>query len=451
VMYCAAATVLSANEANVVETVCADDLDALSSGVFIRDPVPQRYFERQRIHRIRLLWSDAARGLADKLDLIGNDLDKHVKFYSGLIARAGQSSIIIPSKPLDYSADKYGRLIPSGSQLARYSLKYEGHYCRKRSSLYKSGFTPEYYEDAKLFLNQTGDHLKVRFDDCRYYCLNNMHVGYPVSGQVDLKYVNAVLCSRLIDWYYKAISLEQGRAGAQTDIDVLDELPIRTIDLRPPVRARDASLKNEYDEWLDTNYFDGVLSLARASLATHAALYGPAGKPELKDDPYWKEQIAHADVNFPGREDFVHDLLAMLAQRMMDLNKEKHDAIERFETDLRGQADAEVHERLEKGKQGRTLYKHESCQPYVEEGSGSTHHLHEALAWSEEAFEDLVRELAGRVPNLSDLVGVYRNYSEAYRRVTEALEKTDDLIDQIVYALYGLSAEEIAIVEESLT
>lgn len=153
----------------------------------------------------------------------------------------------------------------------------------------------------------------------------------------------------------------------------------------------------------------------------------------------------------PSRRDVVHDLLAALAQRMMDLNKEKHEIIERFETDLRGQADANIHERLGKGKQGRTLYKHASCQPYVKEGSGSTHHLHETLGWSEEAFEDLVRELVGKVANLSDLVGVYRNYSEDYRHVTEVLQKTDDLIDQIVYALYGLTDEEIAIVAEATT
>ena len=112
---------------------------------------------------------------------------------------------------------------------------------------------------------------------------------------------------------------------------------------------------------------------------------------------------------------------------------------------------AEAAEKLQKGKQARTLFKHESCQPFVEEGSHSTRHLQESLAWSEEAFEVFLRELAGRVHNLSDLLAVYGDYSDDYRGLTEALSRTDELIDQIAYALYGLTEEEIAIVEESVT
>ena len=44
---------------------------------------------------------------------------------------------------------------------------------------------------------------------------------------------------------------------------------------------------------------------------------------------------------------------------------------------------------------------------------------------------------------------MYNSYAADYREVAEALEKTDDLIDQIVYALYDLTDEEIAIAEES--
>ena len=48
---------------------------------------------------------------------------------------------------------------------------------------------------------------------------------------------------------------------------------------------------------------------------------------------------------------------------------------------------------------------------------------------------------------LSDLVGVYRAHSPAYRELVARIEATDWLIDQIVYKLYGLTEEEIAIVE----
>ena len=83
----------------------------------------------------------------------------------------------------------------------------------------------------------------------------------------------------------------------------------------------------------------------------------------------------------------------------------------------------------------------------MEEGSGATHHLPDTLAWSAQAFEDFLRELVGAVSNLTDFLEVYCRYTDQYRQVTDALEKTDNLIDQIVYALYGLTANEIALVE----
>jgi len=52
-----------------------------------------------------------------------------------------------------------------------------------------------------------------------------------------------------------------------------------------------------------------------------------------------------------------------------------------------------------------------------------------------------------KVQGLSDLVWVYRTHSPAYRELVARIEATDRLIDQIVYQLYGLTEEEMAIVE----
>ncbi len=54
---------------------------------------------------------------------------------------------------------------------------------------------------------------------------------------------------------------------------------------------------------------------------------------------------------------------------------------------------------------------------------------------------------ASSVPNLSDLVQVYRKYHPNYHEIVDRIGRTDYLIDQIFYQLYGLTEEEIAIVE----
>lgn len=77
----------------------------------------------------------------------------------------------------------------------------------------------------------------------------------------------------------------------------------------------------------------------------------------------------------------------------------------------------------------------------------STRHLDESLGWNEEAFKAFVKALAGSVGNLSDLVRVYRKHHPRYHELLDRITRTDSLIDQIVYKLYGLTEEEIAIVE----
>jgi len=69
------------------------------------------------------------------------------------------------------------------------------------------------------------------------------------------------------------------------------------------------------------------------------------------------------------------------------------------------------------------------------------------LKCSEEAFKAFVKALVRTVPNLSDLVRVDGKHHPHYYELVGRISKTDYLIDQIVYQLYGLTKDEIAIVE----
>jgi len=57
------------------------------------------------------------------------------------------------------------------------------------------------------------------------------------------------------------------------------------------------------------------------------------------------------------------------------------------------------------------------------------------------------------LPKLSDVEGGIERYMDARERAAELdekIERTDALIDEIVYELYGLTDEEIEIVEEAV-
>ena len=133
---------------------------------------------------------------------------------------------------------------------------------------------------------------------------------------------------------------------------------------------------------------------------------------------------------------------------MIAMHHQKQDRTEAFWLDLEGVTDPDTFEDLRgHGKWESSLWKAEPCRPFVAEDSGSTRHLDDSLAWNEACFKPFVKMLAGRVPNLSDLVAVYRTHHPPYDALVRRIAATDRLIDLIIYRLYGLTADEVAVVE----
>jgi hypothetical protein len=145
----------------------------------------------------------------------------------------------------------------------------------------------------------------------------------------------------------------------------------------------------------------------------------------------------------------VHDLLAHLAEQMIALHKQKQERVAAFWDALEAVTDAGTFEDLsEHGKWEASLWKDPACRPYVDQESRSTRHLDESLGWDRDCYEAFARMLAGKSSVTGPIIDVYREHHPPYKRLVERIASTDELIDQIVYRLYGLTDEEIAVVEE---
>lgn len=179
--------------------------------------------------RIVVYPDDRIRAIVEKMEDSGDILGSHLRFYSGLIGKNGKRSILIgkeyqpgPNTPIAET----GKVIESGRNLECNRLAYTGYSIRREKKLYKSGYDEIRYLEPKIFVNQTGYRLKAFYDDRGYFCLNNMHIAYPVQPEsTDLRFYAALLNSRILDVYYRVMSMEDGRALAQTDIDFLHQLP----------------------------------------------------------------------------------------------------------------------------------------------------------------------------------------------------------------------------------
>ena len=146
---------------------------------------------------------------------------------------------------------------------------------------------------------------------------------------------------------------------------------------------------------------------------------------------------------------FLQQAIALLAKTMVEMKKDRLKLVQRFWLDLEGVAGDGL-AKLQKGKWEESLHKEvAAARPFVRPDSRSTRTLEEALGWNEAAFRGFVRLLLGKVKGLADMVEVYNSYHADYAALVQRIAETDGLIDQIVYRLYGLTEEEIAIVEGS--
>ncbi len=379
--------------------------------------IPPTFFINSPLKRFRLIVSQYKRNIVEGVEQRSEVLGRYVDFYSGLIGKQGQESIQVTKVT---QGNNYGKLISSGSSLARYSLHWDGIFAPLDAKLYKSGYSPHKYLAPKIFLNQTGDHFKAYYDTDGYFCLNNMHIGSSTGTNVSLQFIAALLNSRLMDFYYKSTSLEEGRANAQTDIDVIEVLPIRRINFTLSLEQRANYLekaRNLYEYCMDKNDQQCVLGYV---------------------DHHLSQQSEESDV--------VQDLLAFLAEEMTRLTKEKRAAQCEFLDWLVTTLKVLPHK---EGHQGRDVV---TGKAKLADYPGD--YQKNELSLTTEELLDILRKNKNHLGvSLSDanlLDRIKKTYEESLQRVLplkERLTRTDRLIDQVVYRLYGLTEEEIGVVE----
>ncbi|MFX1532703.1 MAG: Eco57I restriction-modification methylase domain-containing protein [Promethearchaeota archaeon] len=227
------------------------DLEHLDKGIFQEYHLSQSYYNQTPLNRFLLFFNEEERTFFERIERATTRLADYIDIYSGCIGRYGQKSIISKnrtnkfqiweSNQLIYSDDKafekWKPILISGSEIGPYYTKKPEHWIyiepnpKKRTIYAKSGFDLPRYAQPKLFLRQTGDRLVAALDQQGLFCLNNMHIATLKRENLELEKTDlfllvAILNSEILNKYYTLLSLEQKRSLAQTDIDMLEQLPI---------------------------------------------------------------------------------------------------------------------------------------------------------------------------------------------------------------------------------
>ena len=282
--------------------------------------------------------------------------------------------------------------------------------------------------EPKLFIVRTGDEFFSVYDGQQFYASNNlfcMLMKDQEHKRYNLQYVQALLNGKFLQRYLRLyIAPRFGDLYTETKIKHLDLLPIHSISFTTTKAEREVlveDLKKKYTASMLTEF----LALVDECL------------PKDKQGNFLTDK---------GKSDVVHDILAYLAEQMIELNKKKEKEAKGFIEWLEGQLKTKPDEKLNIGVE--VLSRKTQIKDYL----GDYQKEEEPLS-----FEDLWKILEknrNRIQANLKSREFFENIEIEYERslskllpLKEKLRKTDWLIDQIVYKLYGLSQEEIRIVE----
>ena len=124
------------------------------------------------------------------------------------------------------------------------------------------------------------------------------------------------------------------------------------------------------------------------------------------------------------KSDVVHDFLAFLAQQMLDTNAEKQSKAKEFLGWL----------------EGETAGKFDDFRPRKYQ-SFWEYDFDEFYKWLRKNGEEF------KAADHTRLETEFEKYHADVVKISDDIDKTDQLIDDIVYLLYGLTEEEIEVVE----
>ncbi|RLC55398.1 MAG: hypothetical protein DRI80_17875 [Chloroflexota bacterium] len=274
----------------------------------------------------------------------------------------------------------------------------------------------------KILTRQTGDRIIAALDSARHYTGRSLHSTVVTQGEYSYLYILAILNSTFISYYYNVLAREKGRALAQVKLKNVRQLPIRRITFTTPPEERERLVGEgitEATEWIESTEGTSVDSVTFSAFS--ASVFGR-----------WLDGRLSAE---PEQSDVVHDLLAHLAEQMIEMHKQKQAEVRSFLDWLTGYTGLPVDDWALKTNL-RRYYEHD---------------------WAE--MKRVLKRNQRKLPQVNLDVDAYRNEPatkiraawetsmEALRPLLARIAATDRLIDLIVYRLYGLTEEEVAVVE----
>jgi len=125
--------------------------------------------------------------------------------------------------------DSYRKLL-RGKDINKYVTLWDGkRWIKYGDFLAEPRYSAKFDSPEKIVIRQTSDRLIATLDTNKFICMNNMHIVNTKNENYSLKFILAILNSRLMDFYYESLNPEKGEALAEVKKENVEKLIIKNV------------------------------------------------------------------------------------------------------------------------------------------------------------------------------------------------------------------------------
>jgi hypothetical protein len=344
--------------------------------------------------------TDIVELLLKKIEQNSDEISKNFEVHYGI--KTGDNEKNLAKSKI---RDNFVPCLERAAEIKRYEIKWFGQYLDYGRHL--NGYKNHNVAVPKILIQYTRKlsmkrRIVAGFDsEGKFYPLNRFSYIFSKTNNYNLYFLMALLSSKTLNYYH---------ANKFNDYDIkptyLQKHPIHRISFTTPANHRSSYLKE-------------LMEMYSSFIQN--------------DDP--QPILSCIDIRIdakPEESDVIHDFLAFLAEQVVNLNKVKNIEIKAFLSFIETEISASI-DSLDNKTLLQEYYSNEFPQ------------IVEVLVKNKNKIK------AGYNPknraNHDNLKDWYDSSIVKLKPLKVKIEATDTLIDQIVYKLYGLTKEEIQIIE----
>lgn len=141
-----------------------------------------------------------------------------------------QTKEIVKNRIYDaaYKVNESYRALLRGKDINKYVTLWDGkRWIKYGDNLGAPRYSANFDLSEKIVIRQTSDCLIATLDTQKFVCMNNLHIVNTKDEAYSLKYILAIINSKLMNFYYEALNPEKGEALAEVKKQNVEKLLIK--------------------------------------------------------------------------------------------------------------------------------------------------------------------------------------------------------------------------------